>query len=444
MHHISFPHAYDGADCFSHFAALPYAIFLDGGQPSYQQERYHIISAEPYHVLECPVAFSCQSQGLWDAIKQSLHELHLKYGDIPDALSHLPFTIGAMGYISYDVARYHYPLPNLAKSDIALPDAILGFYDWSIVIDHQNQTTYLIACSYKKLKWVQNQLSQPIPVESFSVTQPFVSNLSFTQYGEKYQQIQHHIRQGDCYQVNLAQRYSASYAGSTWAAYRQLRRHYVAPFSAYLNGQHAALLSFSPERFLRLQNQWVETKPIKGTAPRYADPIADQASAHGLLHSEKDKAENIMIVDLLRNDLGKCCQPGSIRVPKLAALESFSNVHHLVSTIIGQLQKETGATDVLRHCFPGGSITGAPKQRAMQIIDTLEPHRRSAYCGSILYIDVRGHMDSQIMIRTCISTSDQLYCYAGGAIVADSKLEDEYQESKDKIAQLLNQLTAMS
>jgi para-aminobenzoate synthetase component 1 len=218
----------------------------------------------------------------------------------------------------------------------------------------------------------------------------------------------------------------------------------AAPFSAYLNLPQAQILSSSPERFLKLQNGKVETKPIKGTRPKKAYPASDWHQIDELRNSRKDRAENLMIVDLLRNDLGKTCQLGSVKVPNLFSIESYATVHHLVSTITGLLSPGCHALDLLKSCFPGGSITGAPKIRAMEIIEELEPNRRGVYCGSIGYIGFDGNMDTNIAIRTLVHSGGSIRFWAGGGIVNDSVLEEEYQECFDKAHALLKLLTKMA
>jgi para-aminobenzoate synthetase component 1 len=213
-----------------------------------------------------------------------------------------------------------------------------------------------------------------------------------------------------------------------------------APFSAFLDWPNVQILCASPERFLQVQQGRVETRPIKGTRARNADAAEDARLARELGLHPKDRAENLMIVDLLRNDLGKSCEPGTVRVPKLFEVESYSNVHHLVSTVEGSLRSGRGATDVLQDCFPGGSITGAPKQRAMEIIEQLEPNRRGVYCGVIGYIGHDGNMDSNIVIRTLVYSNREIRCWAGGGIVADSECAAEYQETLDKAAAMLELL----
>ncbi|MDF4536337.1 aminodeoxychorismate synthase component I, partial [Vibrio parahaemolyticus] len=223
------------------------------------------------------------------------------------------------------------------------------------------------------------------------------------------------------------------YTGSEWQAYLKLEKGNQAPFSAFLRLPQGAILSVSPERFLQVCDRVIETKPIKGTRPRHADKQQDALLKQDLVSAEKDQAENLMIVDLLRNDIGRVAKPGSVHVPKLFDVESFPAVHHLVSTIRATLDEQYQAADLLRACFPGGSITGAPKVRAMEIIEELEPHRRSAYCGSIGYLSRHGKMDTSITIRTLVAYQKQLYAWAGGGLVADSEGAAEYQETLDKL-----------
>ncbi|MGB1142544.1 MAG: aminodeoxychorismate synthase component I, partial [Halioglobus sp.] len=252
-----------------------------------------------------------------------------------------------------------------------------------------------------------------------------------------FNKIEAYILAGDCYQVNLAQRFSAPCTGDPWHAYRRLRPVAGAPFSAYIAlPDRGALLSLSPERFLSLHGQWVETSPIKGTRPRFSDPQSDRLAERELRASAKDRAENLMIVDLLRNDLGRSCVPGSINVDRLFEVQKFATVHHLVSTIRGELSPDRGAWELLRDSFPGGSITGAPKKRSMEIIAELEAHNREAYCGSVLYVSADGRMDSNIAIRSFACNDDSIHCWAGGGIVADSRWQDEYQECWDKVGKL--------
>jgi para-aminobenzoate synthetase component 1 len=261
--------------------------------------------------------------------------------------------------------------------------------------------------------------------------------MSRAEYDTAFNTIQGYIQAGDCYQINLAQRFSTDYRGEPWAAYLRLRKAAAAPFSAFIKTADSSLMSLSPERFIQSRNQRVNTAPIKGTIGRGRNRKEDEAMAQQLLNSTKDRAENLMIVDLLRNDLGKSCLPGTIEVDELFELQSFETVHHLVSSISGQLRDGIDPLDLLSSCFPGGSITGAPKIRAMEIIEELEPHRRSAYCGAIGYISCDGQMDTNIAIRSLVCNGQRIHCWAGGGIVADSNADSEYRECMTKIEKLL-------
>ena len=250
--------------------------------------------------------------------------------------------------------------------------------------------------------------------------------------------VREYIVAGDIFQANLSQRFQAPLREQPFDLYRRLRRRNPAPFAAYLAFDDVTVLSASPERFLRLDpDGQVETRPIKGTRPRGLGPMHDAALGRALAESVKDRAENVMIVDLLRNDLSRVCRPGSVRVPELFALEQHPTVHHLVSTVLGALEPGADAVDLVRAAFPGGSITGAPKVRAMEIIAELEPTRRGVYCGSIGYLSATGAMDTSIVIRTFVLRDGELYFQAGGGIVADSDPELEYRETLDKAAGLI-------
>lgn len=441
------PYITNTVDIFEKIAHLPWAIFLDSCRPHLQQGRYDIISALPPTTLRTQGEETLiQSQ---DRAATSLEDPFML---MKQKLHHrpqyqLPFTTGAMGYWSYDLGRRIEKLPNLAKADIDLPDMAIGIYNWSIVTDHDEKQSWL--CTQDDVSQAQHQLieelltshSNPMPVSTFRVTSPITSNLSKTAYQEAFNQIQAYINAGDCYQVNLAQRFQAKTQGDPWDAYKTLRQANPAPYATFMRLPGTkAILSLSPEQFIRLENGIATTKPIKGTLPRHPNPKIDKQLAAQLQASEKDRAENLMIVDLLRNDLSRNCVAGSVKVPSLFAIESFPAVHHLVSTITGKLAPNKHTIDLLREAFPGGSITGTPKIRAMEIIESLEPHRRKLYCGSMGYIDHNGNMNTNIVIRTLIHTDNNLYCYAGGAILADSTLEGEYQETFDKIRIILNTL----
>jgi para-aminobenzoate synthetase component 1 len=445
------PYFEDSAALFLPWADRRWAVFLDSGFPHCRQGRYDIIAAEPVQTLvtrgtlteiRAGQSITLSPQDPFTLVRQAL-------GEISPPLPGLPFCGGAIGYFGYDLARRLERLPEHAMDAENIPEMVIGIYGWAVVVDHHERRTFLVGQGRNSAldsRWphLVKAFSQIHTIgwqqPDFYVLGGVASNLDRARYGRVFDRIQHYIREGDCYQVNLAQRFSAHCAGNPWAAYQLLRLFNPAPFSAYLNFPHVQVLSSSPERFLKITGRVVETKPIKGTRPRSPEPLEDAAKAQELRNSLKDRAENLMIVDLLRNDIGKNCTPGSVRVPKLFEIESYATVHHLVSTIRGRLAEGRDALDLLRGCFPGGSITGAPKIRAMEIIEELEPHRRGIYCGAIGYIGFDGNMDSNIAIRTLVHSDNTIRFWAGGGIVADSDQEQEYQECYHKAAALLNLL----
>ncbi len=368
----------------------------------------------------------------------------------PDCVEeNLPFTGGAIGSFSYDLGRGLHPIEIQTRSDFTMPTMDVGIYLWAIIRDHGCSTTFFVArpeCAKEFRTSVLALISGEHIVEEqspkqFELMENFRSNLSFQQYSEGFRKIAGYLKAGDCYQVNYAQRYKAAYQGDEWQAYLKLRAITDGSFSGFMQKDGYALLSFSPERFIKVKDGQVETKPIKGTLPRSTDLEQDQQYAQQLKSSVKDRAENLMIVDLMRNDISRNCALGSVEVTELFDIESYSNVHHMVSTIRGQLAEGKNTTQLLKDCFPGGSVTGAPKTRAMQIIEELEPHRRNFYCGSLGYLGFNGNMDTSIAIRTLIAHNHQLYCWGGGAIVADSNVDNEYRESYIKVSNLLNALS---
>jgi para-aminobenzoate synthetase component 1 len=369
--------------------------------------------------------------------------------------SPLPFNGGSLGYFSYDLGKRFEVLPQKTVQDIKLAEMSIGIYLHALVFDHVNQELWLVCPDNQREKltcFINEKVALTSKLkteENFSLTSTWQSNMSKAGYDKRFQQVQNYLLSGDCYQINLAQRFTAQYKGDEFSAYCALRETNQAPFSAFIRFEDSAILSISPERFLQKQGNKIQSKPIKGTKPRSDDSKVDQQNAIDLKHSEKDRAENLMIVDLLRNDISKVCIPGSVKVPSLFTIESFPAVHHLVSTVEGELDKKYQATDLLAASFPGGSITGAPKIRAMEIIDELEPHQRSVYCGSIGYISACGNMDTSITIRTLLcekyehTSQNNIYCWAGGGVVADSKVDCEYQETFDKVNKILPILSAL-
>ncbi|KKO46081.1 aminodeoxychorismate synthase [Arsukibacterium ikkense] len=434
----------DLADYFACFASQPWAMLLDSAATGHPNSRYQIMVMQPLATLTAKNGITTlrDEHGSHDYQEDPFTVLDcaLKRYFPVAAVSELPFTGGALGYFGYDLGRYLEQLPALSEQDIQLPDMAVGLYSWALVLDKQQQQLWCVdysANAAQRWQQLQYQLQQLSNVAPFTLTTPWQANLSQQHYNQRFAQIQQHLLSGNCYQINLAQRFSAAYQGDEWQAYLALRDANAAPFSAFIRLEQGAVLSISPERFLQLKNRQVETKPIKGTRPRHSNPELDKQAAVQLQQAEKDRAENVMIVDLLRNDLGKVCSVGSVEVPQLFAIESFPAVHHLVSTVTGTLASHYSACDLLRGAFPGGSITGAPKVAAMQIIEQLEPHRRSVYCGAIGYINNNGDMDTNIAIRTLVGSDGVMHCWAGGGIVADSEAQSEYQETLDKVNKIL-------
>ncbi len=431
-------------------AGMEWGILLESCAKDHVDSRYDILAAEPIAQLVCEQSIShltiegeytCSDEDPLTLLSDTRKAL------FPHKIPHeLPFVGGALGYFGYDLGRRFEALPQTAKQDIQMPDMAVGFYDWALLIDNKKDCCFVVqygADAREKLKNRVNWLTQlrSKNSRSFALTADWASNMNQQMYADKFRKVQDYLLSGDCYQVNLAQRFNAGYRGDEYLAYQALINENKPPFASFMRIPQGVALSISPERFLKLEHSRVETKPIKGTRPRSIDPEQDRALRESLQTADKDRAENLMIVDLLRNDIGRVCLPGTVKVPKLFDIESFPAVHHLVSTITGELKPEHEPEDLLRACFPGGSITGAPKIRAMEVIEELEPHRRSLYCGSMGYISSDGKMDTNITIRTLICTKQRIYCWAGGGLVADSDVEAEYQETFDKLAKILPVLT---
>ena len=376
----------------------------------------------------------------------SANQVSTDQSSINHSSTRLPFNGGWIGYISYDFGIQQTLDSNRKKEELSIPLIRMGLYQWALISDHQTKTTRLYNFGLSETDWLslKNKVCKLITdannnpsKQNFKLNNPFKSNLTFKDYTYGFNKIRDYIYAGDCYQVNFAQRFCAEYEGSTLTAYESLAKENNSPFSAYLNFSDQQILSLSPERFIESQRGKVTTQPIKGTLPRDPDPKIDQQLANQLLNSKKDKAENLMIVDLLRNDLSKTAAKASVKVSELFGLYHFESVHHLISTVTSTLDTNYDNFDLLATTLPGGSITGAPKLRAMQIIDELESAKRGIYCGIIGYIDFVGNMDTNICIRTLIADNNKLYCWAGGGLVADSQLELEYQETFDKLRKIL-------
>ncbi|MCG7497087.1 aminodeoxychorismate synthase component 1 [Vibrio sp. Of7-15] len=431
-------------DFFEPISNLPWAMLLRSAAEQHPDNRFDILVADPVATL---VTHGNNTQICVNG-KQTVNSDqdpfallgHYKMRLLPDlpVSDDLPFLGGALGYFSYDLGRRVEAMPSSAEHDIPTADMAIGLYDWALIADHKlKKLTLVQPHGADRLHWLESFAQIHQPTTRFALTSPWQANMSKEVYTQKFNQVQEYLRSGDCYQINLTQRFKAQYEGSEWLAYKQLEQANQAPFSGFIRTPEATILSISPERFLQLEQQAIQTKPIKGTRPRSSDPKLDTEYAKDLQQAEKDRSENLMIVDLLRNDIGRVAKPGSVSVPHLFEIESFPAVHHLVSTITATLDDKYQAEDLLRACFPGGSITGAPKIRAMEIIEELEPHRRNVYCGSIGYISRCGKVDTSITIRTLIAHEQNLHAWAGGGIVADSQADAEYQETLDKLSRIL-------
>ena len=437
------------AGMFALFKGVSHAVFLDSSLAGPRLGRYSYLTADPFLVL--------RSKGRHVQI-ESRGEIQRLESDPFDVLRDLlkgysqarvqglpPFQGGAVGYLAYELAHHLETLPRSADDDLGLPEMNIAFYDWVIARDGATGSTWAIATglpegtdgeAQERLRWIERRLNQePAPPRPVVPTPPagvMRSNFSRSEYVRAVGVVKDYIVEGDIYQANISQRFETPIRGEPWELYLRLRRDSAAPFSAYIGFPEVTVLSASPEEFLRLENGAVITRPMKGTRPRGPTPDEDRRIAAELLASEKDRAENIMIVDLMRSDLGKVCRPGSIGVPEIFTIEEYPTVFQMVSTVSGELRPDVDAVDLLRACYPGGSVTGAPKIRAMEIIDELEPTQRSVYCGAIGYMGFDDTMLMSIPIRIILVVDGTAYVQVGGGIVADSEPDAEYEETMHK------------
>lgn len=471
----------DPAEACARLLDLPYVTWLDGGLARGELARFSYLMADPLHVVSHrdgrPMA--ADDTGRWvplatdvlTAVRDDLAR-HARAAD--PALP--PFQGGYAGFIAYDFGRTLERIPPARHDDLALPALTLGRFDWVLAWDHDTGGCWLVstgigadgradeAFARRRRDEVLARLAAPArpplpaapratafaeldaapayPVVGIEQAEAIGLRSTFTHRGylDAVERVREYIRAGDIFQANLSQRLQAPLAEPPFALYERLRRLNPAAFGAYLAYEDVQVLSASPERFLRVERGQVETRPIKGTIGRGVGPMHDLHLGRQLLESEKDRAENVMIVDLLRNDLSRVAAAGSVKVPSLFALEHHPTVHHLVSTVVATLAPGRDVTDLLRAAFPGGSITGAPKVRAMEIIAELEPTERGIYCGSIGWLGFDGAMDTSIVIRTFVVRNGQAYVQAGGGIVIDSQPEPEYQETIAKAKGLIRAL----
>jgi len=427
---------------FERIRALGWAVYLDSGERARTGGRYDVLAAAPRATL-----VSCSGEVHLDRGG----EVSRWRGSAFDGLKALaaparggeedwPLAGGALGYFGYELGRAGAKLPEAKAGTVPfMPEAAFGLYPWTVVIDHKRKRAAITSLDdypEEEALGLRDRLlaGETPPREPFRVLGDIASTLEREAYLPRAARVIDYIRAGDVYQANLTREFRIRYRGDTWELYRRLHESNPAPMGAYLEYPFGAVLSSSPERFITVDGREAVTQPIKGTRRRRADPVEDARVRAELTASHKDRAENVMIVDLLRNDFGRVCEPGSVAAPRLCELESFATVHHLVSTVTGRLAPGVSAVDLLAACFPGGSITGAPKRRAMEIIDELEPHRREVYCGAIGYLSPAGRLDMSIPIRTTLAAEGELRFYAGGGIVADSSPEAEFEETEVKIA----------
>lgn len=435
---------------------MPGLCFLDSARQDDPRSRYSFLMADPFEVMEVSRVIASGKQGtdpeeVWVTIRDGLRRYRME----PEAEGP-PFRGGAAGYFSYELARTLEDLPEARPDRLDMPLMRLPLYDVVIAFDHLQGQAWLYSSGFPESDEearVARALARrdrflallrlPVQVKKGYSPQPAMawqSNFTAASYRGAVERVRQYIAAGDIFQANISQRFSTMLQGDfdPISFYLRLRSVNAAPFAAFMDWGGGWIASSSPERFVRLYQGEVETRPIKGTRPRLKDPQDDALQAEGLLASPKDRAENTMIVDLLRNDFSRVCRPGSVHVPVLCGLETFAGVHHLVSEVRGSLEDGMDPVDLLQACFPGGSVTGAPKKRSMEIIHELEPVPRHVYCGAIGYLGFDGNMDTSIPIRTVILTPHQACFQAGGGITWLSDPGEEYQETLDKAAHIFS------
>ncbi len=452
-------------ELFEFFRDERFCFLLDSGMDPGKLGRYSFMGNNPFLLMRTRGNRTTLTQETgktviygnpFDVLGRYLEKYRLEPGD--DAP--VPFVSGAVGYLSYDLCHRIERLPQTAGDDLKLPEMYFGFYDLILAYDHLLGKTYLISSGFPetdeakrrrraqaRLDALKIKLTGAPPVNNAGVHIPEAGNTSFKgnftheSYVAAVQRARQYIIDGDIFEVNLSQRFEAELHIPPYKLYTRLRGINPAPFAAYLSFDDLKIISASPERFLKVSGDKIETRPIKGTIKRGRTPAEDKIQAQTLLNSAKDRAENMMIVDLERNDLGRVCRYGTVKVTELEILETYPTVFHLTSTVTGQLRPEKNNTHLLKATFPGGSITGAPKIRSMEIIDELEPTRRSVYTGSLGYFSFDGNIDINIVIRTFIIKGNKAYFQVGGAVVYDSDPEGEYEETLLKAKALIQSLT---
>lgn len=431
-------------EIFTIFKDEANSFILDSAMDKNKLGRYSFISSNPFKIIK----YKNYENNPLDDLKIELKKYQVENN------TNLPFIGGAVGYLSYDLGNYIEKLPRTTVDDTNVYDLYLGLYDHVIVVDHLENRTYIATPNIdveKESKVIDKIETTIIKAEKNGINsicyeerevEPIKLSSNFTkeEFKKSVDKVREYIKQGDIYQANLTQRFTGKTSLTSFELYRDLRRFSPAPFGAFLNFDDIHILSNSPERFIKCVDKKVETRPIKGTRPRGKNKEEDLKLQEELRNSEKDRAELLMIVDLERNDIGRISKIGSVKVPELFVIEPYANVNHLVSTVVGILEDDRDVLDVIKATFPGGSITGAPKIRAMEIIDELEPTQRNVYTGSIGYIGFNGDMDLNIAIRTIVKKDSDVYFQVGGGMTWDSNPEDEYQETLDKAKSIMKAL----
>ncbi len=438
---LQLPYHADSAHWALRLMHEPGFVWLDSAGS--ERGRYDILASKPLQTIAIDRLNILNNQSIKASFAEPARAVLQRFKPVElDQDGDWPLCAGWIGFWSYDFGLAQHGLS--ADQPARFPAAWAGFYDWVICVDHQQQRCALLghpdsdagALTQRHQALLSDSVQTP-QAAHFDVWQQSTTK---TDYRRQFEQVQRFIGAGDCYQVNLARHFQSRFDGEALDAYLRLRPIARAPHSGFVDTGKGQLLSLSPERFLSCRQRQVQTAPIKGTAARWADAEADRQSARDLAASTKNRAENLMIVDLLRNDLGRVCETGSVKVDKLFELQTFETVHHLVSQVSGQLRDSLCALDMLHHCFPGGSITGAPKRRAMEIIRELEPIDRGPYCGSLFYWSTEDALDSNIAIRSLWQQDGNMHAWAGGGLVADSDCDEEFTETLSKIRRLLSEL----
>ncbi|OOM73434.1 aminodeoxychorismate synthase component 1 [Clostridium puniceum] len=416
------------------------SIFLDSSKEDKLLSKYSFIGLNPYR------KFISKGKNVlidgeeykeidpFEKLEKLLEEYKIDFDN------DIPFISGAIGYFSYDIGRTIEELPDNSEEDFNIPDSMFIFFDNLIIFDVQNRKTYITSVgqiedaekSLLKIEMRLKDYKEELEIKVETSNNKFFSNFNKEEYEKSISTLKDYIRNGDVYIANMTRRIWCNNNEGSFKIYEKLRQINKAPFSAYMNFKEFQIISSSPERFLSITDGLVQTRPIKGTRPRGKNLEEDERNKNELINSEKDKSELLMIVDLERNDLSKVCKINSVKVTELFKLEEYETVFHLVATIEGKLKENVSSVKCIRECFPGGSITGAPKIRAMEIIEELEKLKRNIYTGSIGYFDLRGNSDFNIVIRTIVKKDNKAYVGVGGGITWESIEEEEWFETIDK------------